>query len=336
HTKQGSRDLILTPQALFITNFSVPARHGKSNFANALKKELYNKKIKTIEQHGFDRVVEIKLIEHSLVLEFVGEGNMVLIDAKGKILSCLKNEKWADRETKKGLQYVFPKPRGTNPIELDARELKKVFSESKKDSIRTLISAAGISPLIAEEIFFELKIDKGAPASGIAEKDLERICANAKGLYFVSAEKLAPVAYKEFAYPFALKHLQENPLPIKSLNFYLDEKIASSTGKPETKKEEKQSEQKVSKLEFHVQQQKLAREKFGKAIEENTKKAELIYANYNGLEELRAAILKAMKAGYKEKDIMYTLDSAASKGNKTAKILKSIDLQKKKFEVELP
>src|SRR3989344_8716005 len=64
HSKSGSKDLIISQNSFFISEYSFPARHGKTNFAVALKKELYNRKIVGIKLHDFDRVIEIKMLEH--------------------------------------------------------------------------------------------------------------------------------------------------------------------------------------------------------------------------------------------------------------------------------
>src|SRR3989344_4826991 len=196
HTKQGSKDLILAPNAFYVSSYSMPATHKKSNFTASLRKELYNKRITAIEQHDFDRVVALKFLEHSLVLELLGEGNMALLDSEGKIISCLKNESWSDREVRKGAQYSYPQARGLNPLEITAEKLSGIFSSSEKDAVRTLISALNISPPAAEEILFALKIDKGLKASALTKKDCAAIAEKVKDFY--SAEKSS--ASGAFAY----------------------------------------------------------------------------------------------------------------------------------------
>ncbi len=336
HSKNGSKDLILTPNSPYLSNYSIQARHGKSNFAISLKKELYNKKIRTIEQYEFDRVCVIKLIEHLLVLELMGEGNMILLNEEGTIISCLKNESWTDRTTKKGEKYQFPKARAQNPLKYDKKSIIDAFKESKKDSIRTLISNLSISPLAAEEVFYKTKIDKKKPAVELKETELSKILEETKKLYTINEKNLKPVKYKEFVYPFKLNHLEETPEKIDSISAYIDEQLSKDASvSKHLLKEENQSKEKLSGLEFQKKQQEEARKKFEKGIEENKKKAEVIYEHYSELEELKNAVLIAMKKGLKEKEIMYTFSSAASKGNKTAGLIKKIDLSRKKIEVEL-
>jgi len=334
HTKKGSKDLILAPNELFISQYSLQARHGKSGLAIALRKELYNKRIIGVEQHEFDRVVVLNFLEHSLVLEFLGDGNKIFLDSEGKILACQKNETWADRTIKKGEQYIFPKPKGLNPSTLTQKQLKEIFSASKKDSIRTLISGVNISPLVAEEVFFQLKIDKKSPPNTLKDAEIKRISLKTKEFYTPNTRNLMSVSYNETPYPFTLAHLTGDS-KVDSLNSFIDEKASSSFAKVEVEKQETEKKKQLSRLEFHAKQQKQAKVKFESQIEQSREKAELIYQNYSELEELRKAVLQAMKKGLKEKDIMYKFNSAAKKGNRVAKLITCIDLSKKKFTVEL-
>jgi len=334
HTKEGSKDLILAPNSLFISQYSLQARHGKSNFAHSLKEQLYNKKITGIEQHEFDRVVTIKLLEHSLVLELLGEGNKILLGNTGKIISSEKNEEWSDRTIKKSETYSYPKPKGISPLEISAKELEKIFSESEKNAIKTLVNAVNAPPLACEEIFFRAKINKDKKAKEISKKELEKILALLKELCTVTEKNLKPVFYSDFAYPFELEHLS-GAKKIPSLNAFIDETISSLLSKNETEKETEQKDDSISRLEFHAKQQNEAGKKFEKQIEENNQKAELLYKHFSELEELRTVIRDAVKKGYKEKEIMYKISSAAQKGNKAAKLLTSVDLAEKRFSAEL-
>ncbi|MFH1391517.1 MAG: NFACT family protein [Candidatus Diapherotrites archaeon] len=335
HTKKGTKDLILAPNELFISNYSLQARHGKSGLANALRKELYNKRIIDVYQNELDRVVVIKFLEHFIVLELIGEGNKIFLDNEGIILSCQRNEQWADRTTKKGEKYIFPKPNGINPTKLTSSDLKEAFSVSEKDSIRTLISLVNISPFVAEEVFFQLKLDKKSKANTLKDPEIKKIASKVKEFYTPKPSNLAPVSFNEQPYPFTLGAQKTPAEKIDSINFFIDEKISNSLTKIEIEKEAAVNKKAVSKLEFHRNQQTLAKTKFEDQADEGKIKAELIYQHYNELEELRSAILKAMKIGLKEKEIMYKFNSAAEKGNKTAKLVTQIDFSKKKFTVEL-
>lgn len=335
HTKQGSKGLIIAGNAFFITKYSLQARHGKSNFPVALKKELYNKRIVSIEQHDLDRVVSIRFLEHTLVLELLGEGNQILLNKQGKILSCARNEEWADRKIRKGETYAFPRHH-QNPATLTVARLRKAFSESDKDGIRALLSTANISPLVAEELFFRQKIGKAKPARDFNDTEIGKLVSGLHGLYSPESAEYAPVAYKNFVFPFRLGHLNEEPVPIASLNDCLDEALASAGARPkeETARLEA-SHERSSKLEHVRSQQGAARRKFEQQVSENTRKGELIYGHYNEIDALRKAALEGIEKGLPEKKILEAFQLEAAKGNKAASLLKSLDVKKKTIELEL-
>ncbi|MCR4335565.1 MAG: NFACT family protein [archaeon] len=337
HTKNGTKDLILAPNELFISQYSVQARHGKSNLANLLRKELYNKRIVDIYQNEFDRVVVIKFLEHSIVLELIGEGNKIFLNSEGIIISCQRNEQWADRVTKKGEKYIFPKPNGINPTKVTSSDLKEAFAVSEKDSIRALMSLVNMAPLIAEEIFYQLKLDKKSKANTLKDAEIKKIASKVNEFYTLNPSNMAPVSFNEQPYPFTLVGVSQKVTveKIDSISSFIDEKISKLLTKNETEKETKEKKKSISKLEYHRNQQNLAKTKFETQIDDGKMKAELIYQYYNELEELRSAILMAMKKGLKENEIMYKFSSAAEKGNKTAKLVTQIDFSKKKFTVEL-
>src|SRR3989344_388884 len=331
HSKKGSKDLIIAKNNFFISNYSIQAKHGKNNFAVSLKKSLYNKKLVSAQTHDFDRVVEFKFLEHTLVLELLGEGNQILMGKDGKIISCARNEDWADRKTRRGETYIFPKHQ-RNPAQLEGDDLKKIFGFSEKDAIRALLSSVNIPPLIAEETFFLLKIDKAKPAAKVSEAEAERVAAKIREFYSLK-EEYVPVSYKGFVFHFPLQHLKEQPAPIKSLNDFLNELLVPTISTPKEEEKKTVSKSRVSGLEFMQKQQVEAKKKFELAAEENNRKAELIYEHYNEIEELRKAVLAGVQKNLNEKKISEALFAAASKGNAAARLLKKLDIKKKELEL---
>lgn len=332
HTKQGSKDLIISGDSLFLSGYSHNARHGKTPFAESLKKQLYNKRIIGIEQHGSDRIVLIKFLEETLILEFINEGNKILIEKSGKIISCEKKEEWADRVTKKGEIYKFPKQSGQNPQNLNMEKLTAIFSTSEKDAIRTLISKGNVPPLLAEETFHKINLNKNKKATELSKVEIEKIFAKLSYFLEPAQEKLLPSLYKSFAYPFKLEHLKEEPKQMPTLNSCFDESFAHPEEVAEVKKEEKKDNS--TKLEFMRGQQENAREKFKSQIDLNAQRAELIYKNFAQIETLSREVQKLAKSGFKEKEIAQKIHELA-KTNPNFSIFRKVDLKTKKFEIEL-
>lgn len=336
HTRQGSKDLIITPQSLFISNYLVAARHGKTNFAVALKKELYNKRIVGIEQHELDRVICLKMLEHTIVLEFIGEGNKILLGKDGKALSCERNEKWADRETRKGVPYRFPRQQGINPAGLTVHVLHGIFENSGKDTLRAMVSGINVSPQIAEEALFRLGMEKSAPAVSLNDTQAKKILEQLDHFYSLK-EKPFPCAYRDFIFPFRLLHLKEEPRQALSFISLLDEEFSKGVHLPKAQfqKGGQKKKDRAASHEFMQKQQEQAREKFDSQMQENLRRGELIYQHYMQIEELQKAVLAAIKKGLTEKQIMEKISGAAVSGSIAAKLLKKVDVRARKMELEL-
>jgi predicted ribosome quality control (RQC) complex YloA/Tae2 family protein len=334
HTKQGSKDLIITKNSLFISSYSHKARHGKTPFSESLKKHLYNKRIIGVEQHDSDRIILLKFSEYSLVLEFIGEGNKILLDNLGKIVSCQRKEEWADRKIAKGESYKFPKHAGLDPKNISSEEFGKLLASSNKDLIRTIISSVNISPLVAEEILYRLKIEKNKKASSVSESEALLIAENIKKEYNFGSSGAQPCAYKEFCYPFKLMHIAEAPKEIKSLNSFLDEEFANKIANHLENKNEAKKPGKKTSLEFMKLQQIEAKKKFEIQISEAKAKGDLIYSKYNEIDELLKLVQKLAFAKRSEKEIIEEIKKIAEKGNSAAKAFKKLDLKNKLIELE--
>jgi predicted ribosome quality control (RQC) complex YloA/Tae2 family protein len=334
HTKQGSKDLIITKNSLFISSYSHKARHGKTPFAESLKKHLYNKRIIGIEQHDSDRIILLKFSEYSIVLEFIGEGNKILLDKLGKIISCQRKEEWADRKIAKGELYKFPKHSGLDPKNISGKELEKLLAASNKDLIRTIISSVNISPIVAEEILYRLKIEKNKKASSVSESEALIIAENIRKEYNFGVSQAKPCAYKEFCYPYRLLHIAEIPKEIKSLNGFLDEEFANKIAKPSNNKVEGKKPEKKTNLEFMKLQQIEAKKKFETQILEAKDKADLIYSKYNEIDELLKLVQKLASAKNSESEIIEEIKKIADNGNTAAKAFKKLDLKNKLVELE--
>jgi len=188
-TRQGTKDLIAAPSALFLTEYSMPARQTTSGYGAFLRKHLANKRITSLEQHGLDRIVVMQFEEFFLVFELFAKGNVILADKKMQILSAFRKEKWKDRTLKKGEQYMFPSSKGLNPLELDKNRLGRLLKESDLDTVRTLIKVINIAPAFAEAACSDAGIEKEKSASSLSDKEAKELAKAVKQLYTVDLKK---------------------------------------------------------------------------------------------------------------------------------------------------
>ena len=137
-------------------------------FCMLLRKHLVGARILKIEQPDLERVVILTLLssseigevgERKLVLECMGRrSNLILLDAEGRILDCLRRvdlESSSPRQLLPGLFYHLPSP--IDKLSLltqteDALALAARGSETEAVDKWLLDHYTGISPLIAREI----------------------------------------------------------------------------------------------------------------------------------------------------------------------------------------
>jgi len=331
-TRQGTKDLIASSDAVFLTSYSMPAKQQTSGYGAFLRKKLSNKKIVSFRQHGLDRIAIMQFQEFFLIFELFAKGNVILTDNEMKILSAFRKEQWKDRTLKKNELYKFPSSKGINPLELDKAKLHKLFSESGKDVVRTIVSEVNIAPSFAEEACMRAGLEKEKNASELGAKEVEQVIKAIKALYTVSVKEAKPVLAekdsKQILLPFQLNLQGISELQsFASLNEALDRLYSKQFSQIKVPKSQAVNKKKIE-LEKSMQQQKEALQTLQGKIEENSQKAELIYANYARLAGLVEAAHAAKGQKLKEKEIMYKLKKRFS-------FLQSVDLKKGTLVVSL-
>lgn len=128
HSKSGGLELIISPQAMYLTSYKREALQNPKGFAGFLKKHLNNRIVQKVWQKSMDRVIVLEFEECYLVSEFFDDGNAILCDKEWKILQPFHRGEWKDRKLFKGEKYKFPQ----NIPEEKMREFEKRLSLEKK------------------------------------------------------------------------------------------------------------------------------------------------------------------------------------------------------------
>lgn len=264
-TKSGKKDLLVEiGKRLNLTDYSLKAPEKPSQLSILLRKYLENKRLESIVQHGFDRVVVLDFSDYKLVMEFFSNGNMLLIDDKDKIILTFRHEEWKDRKLDRGETYLFPKG-GLNPYDIGYGEFKKIFTE--KDAVRSLAKSLSFGGDYAEEICAQARVEKNKEPD---EKDKEKLYSAMKKILDF---KIEPVMQNDRLFPFQLSNLEVQKR-YKSMNSAVDDFYLSK--QPES--------QKLKKLRKRLEEQVKALERFEKESQENKQKGDLIYSHYQDIE----------------------------------------------------
>lgn len=328
-SKQGTKELIITPQIWFFSSYSMPAKKLSSGFGAFLRKHLENKKVLQIQQHSFDRIVFFEFADFFLVLELFAKGNIILTDKEMKILGVLRTEHWKDRTLKKGAFYRHPSSKGLNPLEISFEEFLRL-AQTDSEIVKVLVRHLNIAPIIAEEALFESGIKKDAQAKSLSKEQLEKLLEKIKNFYSIEEKRLKPVLVEKdsekIILPFAIKS-SETIQKFSSLNNAFEEFFSKEFLETPEKAVSAGFEKRLLELQKSLEMQLASKEKLLQKASIETKKGEAIFSHYQELQKAFEILKQAKENNENQKDIMYKLSSLG--------FVKGFDLKKRKLSVEL-
>jgi len=321
------------------------------SFPMLLRKHLKNATVKGVRQHNFDRILEIDIQkEHrfTLVVELFSQGNIILLDEENRIILPLKHRHAQGRKITSKEEYHYPAERGIHPLNVELEDLKKLFSDSDSDLIRTL-ARSGLGGLYSEEIFLRSGVDKKLPAQDADDETIQAIHQSMVELFkplktfnfqpqivkeIIKDENGEPVKKGEKG---KVKIGKEDVLPLDlvmyqdyekecfpSFNQAADEFYSGKVGADIKKVQEDIWAKEVGKYEKRLRIQEETREKFQKTIVESKKKGDLLYSHYSDIQNILDIIHQARER-FSWVEIASKLKKARKEGLKEAQNLESLD-----------
>ncbi|WP_456372213.1 ribosome rescue protein RqcH [Methanocaldococcus sp.] len=305
----GSREVVISVgkyKYITLTNYEREKPKLPPSFAMLLRKYLKNAKLIKIEQVNFDRIVifhfEVKGEVYKLIAELFGEGNIILLNSEDTIILPLRIERWSTRNIVPKEKYKFPPQKPLNPYNLDfsiAYEVfKDYFLENKGvECVRLISRVFGLGGLYAEEICERAGIDK--KKKNLSEEEIKKLFETSKNLFNeIFNNKKPQIVLKDGEYfdvvPIDLKKYQN--LEKKYYNSFLeavDDYFAKFLFSVEIKKEKSKIEREIERQENILKRQLETLNKYKEESEKNQIKGDLIYANYQIVEELLNTIKMA-------------------------------------------
>ena len=141
-----------------------------------LRSDLLRSKIEKIEQVGTERIAYLTFSNFDnrfvLIIEFFGEGNILLCNYNKKILALMHSIDVRHRQLRVGLEYKPPPQDGIDIIDLEKKEFKEALLTST--SIGKIIGRSlGLPKKYVEEIIRLSSIDRAKPSNEISEDEFE-------------------------------------------------------------------------------------------------------------------------------------------------------------------
>lgn len=302
--KEGRTNLVIEAGRRFhLTKHPEIAPKFPQSFPLLLRKHLSGGRITEISQYDFDRIIEIHIQRGEgksiLLIELFSKGNIILLDAEKRIVLPLKSLSFRDRKVIRGENYELPAAQ-LSPVEVTIEELKEMFSQSDADVVRTMATRMNIGGQYAEEICLRANIEKSLPAKQLS--DLTPVMNSLQQVFKPLNEKLMPhIVLKDGkqidVLTFELSQYEKYEKKyFSTFNEALDEYFSKEEKIKEEKEERK--EEKIGAVEYRLQKQMLALQKFKDEEVKLIRKGELIYAHYQSIDGILNAIKSARDKGY--------------------------------------
>lgn len=304
-----------------------------TGLVQALRRHLRNKKIVSIDQHAFDRILLVRFHNnYEIVCEIMPRGFFVLV-RDGKILAADRYDVMRDRAILPKKEYKFPPNPPKSILEMSFDEFKNVICNAK--TIFNGLQKLGLGPKYALEICERSKIDKDRDINDITIR-LEEI----KQLFdcvtdFVKEVILSRDAYVYFSgkkpcFFAPTKLVIGEGLEIKKfecfddvVDFYFEEVHHDlSTDEAEKIKQITEYKKKLIKIMKHQQE---AIKGLSEKIEKARELVNILYENYQEIEKILSIIRKAKdERGLEWDEIKFLIKEAKKQGAAGVQIIDEI------------
>lgn len=279
----------------FLTQYKKAAPTAPPSFCMFLRKHLGGEKIRDVQQHKFDRIIEILTDNNVLILELFSKGNVILCDSYHKIIMPMKVQRWKDRTVISKVGYKYP-PSGPDTFGLDFDRLRKIFSIQDKKLVAILATTLGFGKVYANEICAISGIDGDRPGPELSLGESAKVH---KVIELIEKTSPSPVVYQDFVSPFPLKTFKDRPVEkeTKTVSEAFDQFFSGQEIQVEKEKQVEVVKKEEERVERIVDKQKESLGKWERIKDESKNIADIIYNNYGLIENIIGGIRKSVDLG---------------------------------------
>ncbi|MFB6146930.1 MAG: ribosome rescue protein RqcH [Halobacteriaceae archaeon] len=338
---RGRIELLVQVGAVKRVNVARPERVPDApdrppDFAKMMRNRLAGADLVDVSQHGFDRILVFEFrrgdADTTVVAELFGDGNLAVLDENREVVDSLETVRLRSRTVAPGARYEFPADRPA-PGDLDREAFGRTMDDSDTDVVRTLATQLDLGGLWAEELCTRADVEK---TLDIADADAAIYDAlhGALGRLFerLAAGDLDPRLYRDDDAP-----VDVTPLPLSEradldaepfdrFNEALDRYFTDLGGDDDAGGPDRPDfEAEIEKRERIVAQQEDAIESFGEEADRVREDAELLYAEYDLVDEVLRTVREAREADYDWAEIEQRLEAGRERGIEAAEAVVDVD-----------
>lgn len=301
--------LVDSGKRVHLTNYVLDKPFKPPVFCMTLRKHLSGAVIEAVEQHEFERIIIFKIRTKQgtmqLIVELFGDGNIILTNAQGIIVTAMVFKRMRDRNILRNEAFRHAPKRGQNPFRLSRTQLDELRNLGQLETVRGLIGLLSIGGLYAEEVLLRAEVDKKTHCDALTEQQLDAIFAEIQGLLSLLQQgKLEPAIVIDVngnfvdAIPTKLKWYEGlETKPHGSFNQALDEYFTQASQIVLISEAQKKYERELAKHQRMLKDQQTVFEEAKKAAGRNKRFGDLIYSHLSELQLLQQRILDSKRSG---------------------------------------
>jgi predicted ribosome quality control (RQC) complex YloA/Tae2 family protein len=325
------------------------------NFAKMLRNRLSGADFAGVEQYEFDRILTFEFEREdentTLVAELFGQGNVAALDETGEVIGSLSTVRLKSRTVAPGAQYEYPASR-LNPLDVSLGGFTRHMRDSDSDVVRTLATQLNLGGLYAEEVCTRAGVPKETPIDEATDDQLRALHEALERIGDrLRSGDIDPRVYEEElsedgesdegrdprvvdVTPFPLSEHEGLPsVGFDSFNAAVDEYFYR-LGREDSEDGEAPADASPSRPDFEdeiarqeriIEQQRGAIEGFEEQAEAERERAELLYANYDLVDEVLSTVRDAREAEVPWDEIAETLEAGAERGIPAAEAVVDVD-----------
>ncbi len=338
----GTTQLLLEPgKRVHLTEYRRAAPRSPPKFITVLRKYLRDKRIVSVRQHDLDRIIlfEIEDGENKLkvVVELFGTGNLLLLDSEDRIFVALHYKRMRARDIIPKAVYQFPPPRGVDIFAIDVERLPEIIADSEANVVRTLASRLNLDALSCEEICALADVATNAKVSDLDSQSFQDLKEGVRRfsqrlhdgvdepriVFEAETDEEEP---QNLAFvPFDFEMFKEFPAKVyETFSQTIDEYFGVSEAEIEFQEKEDPLARERKRLLKIIEKQQEGISSLEQKAEQARVFGELIYANFQTVQDVLQTIKQARSGGLSWKDIVARIERGREEGNATAQIIKKI------------
>ena len=318
---EGRLDLLLEAgKRVHITRGERPASKTPPQFPTMLRSHLSGGRIVDVQQHDFDRVLELAVersgIRNYLIVEMFPKGSVVLLDENRVILSMLRKMVYRGSKMAAGEEYLYH-PGQPDPRTISREWLSGWLFSTGQDLVRSIVRGLNMGGTYGEEVCLRAGVDKNKPASDLDADEIDRVHQALRDVFL--DQTLDPHIVLEQGAPVDVL-----PRPLRIYEGYEQRRFASFSEALDAffVESEEDKEPRQSPLDRRIELQRRAIDEFQDAEKAFVEKGELVYQEYGTIEGLLRVLADARTRGYSYNQIW---EKIRGSGLPQAKIMRSLD-----------